>query len=237
MKLNTKENADHSFYYALMNYHSSLEVETSEKKYEQGIISETKGNGVVFELNGYHLPPNKYLMKISLQLLFQSLELYLKECICKRFGEKELWINGNRTIGFVKSIDLYDTFAGIKLEKEILLDYREERNRIEHLEFESNVERINQIMKYLAAEIWILFNLEFKENLVDYFNWNKWSEKEVDFSDDIITLISDSKRILGFLNILLPKNDKYFCASCGYQSVQLKNRQCLICKKEMEMLV
>jgi hypothetical protein len=237
MKLNIKENADHSFYFALMNYHSSLEIESARKEYDQGIISETKGNTITFEINGYHLPPNKYLIKISLQLLFQSFELYLKECICTKLGEKKLWINNNKTIGLAKSIELYNSFAKIKLEKEILLKYKEERNRIEHLDFKLNIENVERIIRYLATEIWILFKSEFNENLIEYFYWNKWNNNEVVFSDDIIKLISDSKRMLALLEILLPENDKYLCAYCGFLSVQFENKECLICKREMEILV
>ncbi|QOI44969.1 hypothetical protein Lepto782_22455 (plasmid) [Leptospira interrogans serovar Canicola] len=239
MKLDLINNAEHSLFHACSLFHSSQEDDPENKLYDDqdAIIYEQKGNKMTFALEGYHRPPQKYLSVISLLLLFQSLELLIKDALIDRFGESVIWKKTDYSINLSESIELYNKFSAIKLEKNILLEYKKHRNALEHFELKNTYNQILEIIKYLFCEIWILYKTTKSINIINHFQWDLWKDQEVPFHYTLIELLKDSKRIKSYLPVLIDRKNHGFCLDCGFQSVEDQTLICMVCNNENDFLI
>jgi hypothetical protein len=208
-----------------------------DKEYSDGFVCTKHNDSISFYMDGYNKPSNKYQILLSLQLIVHSFELLLKDIIVDKLGYEKVILKGEKSINFAQSIDLYNSIAHIKLDKEQLLKIKKERNCLEHFSLKTSYEKILEIIKYLFCEIWILYKAEYKKNLIDYFEFDMWKNKTVSFYEIFSDLIKNSDRVRdNILSLVLP-NDSFICMNCGYNSVQKISMKCSICNEEMDFLL
>jgi len=239
MKLSILENAFHSFYYAMwLSNHAEIVDEGENKEYDDGfVIKKHENGGHSFHIDVYQKPPNKYINVISLQQEIRSLELFLKAIIQEKINPDSIYKKDGNTIGFYAAIKIVNNWLKkFKILKDELENIKDLRNCIEHADFSTNETEITEMQKELTSLIYILVRYSLGINIVDYLQWDSWTENIDDVGEKVQSLLSGmGKRTKNIESIFLNREVSYGnCFNCSCHSVNSISGICDICLYEME---
>lgn len=239
MKLSILENAFHSFYYAMwLSNYAEVEDEGENNVYDDGfIVKKNENGGQSFYIDGYQKPPNSYLNVISLQQEIRSLELFLKAIIQEKINPTAIYKSDGNTIGFYTAISIVNNWLKkFKILKDELANIKDLRNSIEHANFSTNLVEITEMQKELTSLIYVLVRYSLNINIVNYLQWNSWTENTDDVGEKIQSLLSGmGTRTKNIESIFLNNGSTYGnCFNCSCYSVSSTSGICEICLYEME---
>ncbi len=237
MELRIRENAEYSVYSAFLFIWESSQDDPEGKKYDDGFVATQKDGKESFYIDIYNRPSRRYRILLALHSIVHGFELLLLDSIAEKLGIDKLYVHERKSISFAKAIDLYNSFAGAPLDRDMLLKIKEKRNKLEHDSLSESYDRILGIIKYMSCELFILYRYQHKTNMLSYYGFDPWSEQEVPFYQDMLSMITGSDRIRERLLGLVIPNDAYYCIRCGYKSVQGNTRLCAICNERSDILL
>lgn len=172
----------HALYHSL-KYIESAECPDFDNKvfdHDNHIISSyNKSKKEYFCIEGYAKPPNVYQYSFAISQLIQSVELLLKLILHKEDNNSIFRGNKGHTITISNAISKFlEKYPDCLSEKQsvFLLSAADIRNSIQHYEFHFTHHESVELSGNLLVIIDLICQKLLNINIVDYFDFNHWSE-------------------------------------------------------------